>query len=132
MKNGKILIPLVLLMIWVPFVLQTDVYPLFRFGMFAEPVRRTVQTETFALRIMDANGTQRLVEPEETGLGSLAYLMRNYYYRREADTLLHRIHRITPQAGPVTQWQLLRIVSKVARYQPDTTIVATFNVPASL
>jgi hypothetical protein len=130
MKSGKVIVAILLFLVWVPFVLQTDLYPLFRFGMFAEPVKREVQTETFALRIVDATGQQRMVAPEETGLGSLTYLMRNYYYRHQADTLLRRIHRITPRRGSVRQWQLLRIVSKVAPYQPDTAVVSTFDVQA--
>lgn len=128
MKSGKVIVPVLLLLMWVPFVLQTDLYPLFRFGMFAEPVKREVQTETFALRVIEVGGKLRMVNPEETGLGSLAYLMRNYYYRHEADTLLRRIHQITPRTAAVRQWQLLRMVSKVTPYQPDTTVVSTFDV----
>ncbi len=128
MKTGKTVILLLLLFMWAPFVMQTDLYPFFRFGMFAEPVKREVQTEIFALRITDVAGKQRMVEPQETGLGSLTYLMRNYYYRQQADTLLRRIHRITRVSPTVTQWQLLRIVSEVSEYKPDTAVVATFNV----
>lgn len=130
MKTGKVVIPLVLLLLWVPFVLQTDLYPLFRFGMFAEPVRREVQTEVFVLRIQTQTGNLWMVAPEETGLGSLAYLMRNYYYRQEADTLLRRMSQLTPGMTDVRQWQLLRVVSPVAVYRPDTVVVATYNVPA--
>jgi len=125
MKSGKAILPLTLLLIWIPFVLQTDLYPLFRFGMFAEPVKRTVQSETFALRMIDLNGRQHLLSPEETGLGSLAYLMRNYYYRHQADTLLSRIDRLYPNRQRVRQWQLLRMVGSGA--QPDTLIVASFK-----
>ena len=126
----KTAVPLVLLLLWVPFVLQTDLYPLFRFGMFAEPVKRDLQTETFALRTVDANGHARLVQAEETGLGSLAYLMRNYHYRRQADTLLRRIHRLRKsgktEPSPA-EWQLLRVTRTQGRPRPDTTVAATYR-----
>ncbi len=121
-------VSLVLLVIWMPFVGQTDLYPLFRFGMFAEPIRQKIQTETFVLSVIETNGKQRWVDPAETGLGSLEYLMRNYYYRHETDTLLRRIHRIAPQPVAVRAWQLVRIVSEVSRYHPDTVVVSTYMV----
>lgn len=123
-RTAKTAITLTLALVLLPFVLQTDLYPLFRFGMFAEPVRREVQTETFVLRVVYRSGSQRIVSPPEVHLNSLAYLMRNYYYRREADTLLARIQRIHPQKASVREWQLLRVTSPVARYRPDTAVVA--------
>ena len=128
MKTGKTVILVFLLLLWVPFVMQTDLYPFFRFGMFAEPVKREVQTETFGLRITDVAGKQRIVAPQETGLGSLTYLMRNYYYRQQSDTLLRRIHSLSKISPAAKQWQLLRIVSEVSHYKPDTAVVATFKV----
>ncbi|MDJ1495091.1 hypothetical protein QNI19_19285 [Cytophagaceae bacterium DM2B3-1] len=127
MKTGKIIIPVVLLLVWIPFVFQTDLYPLFRFGMFAEPVRREIQTEYFSLRIISNAHKTYILSPEETKLGSLAYLMRNYYYRHEADTLLRRIHSITPHADTISEWQLLRMVSEVDHRKVDTTVVASFK-----
>lgn len=127
MKTGKIIIPIVLLIVWIPFVFQTDLYPLFRFGMFAEPVRREIQTESFALRIISNADKTYILSPEESKLGSLAYLMRNYYYRQEADTLLKRMHFITPHSDTIAEWQLLRMVSEVAHRKIDTTVVASFK-----
>ncbi len=131
-RTAKTFITLTLVLVLLPFVLQTDLYPLFRLGMFAEPVKRAVQTETFALRIVDHAGNQRIMPPAEMRLGSLAYLMRNHYYRNQADTLLARLHRIyqkpVPPQTPIRQWQLLRITSKVARYRPDTVVVARLEV----
>ena len=131
-RTGKTFVTLTLILVLLPFVLQTDLYPLFRFGMFAEPVKREIQTENFALRIIDPAGNQRIMPPAEMRLGSLAYLMRNYYYRNQADTLLARLHRIyqkpMPPQTPIREWQLLRVTSKVAAYRPDTVVVARLEV----
>ncbi len=131
-RTAKTFITLTLVLILLPFVLQTDLYPLFRFGMFAEPIKRAVQTETFALRTIDRTGNRRIVSPEEVHPGNLAYLMRNYYYRNQADTLLARLQRIcqnpVPPQTPIREWQLLRVTSEVARYRPDTVVVARLEV----
>ena len=132
-RTGKTIITLTLALVLLPFVLQTDLYPLFRFGMFAEPVKREVQTENFALRIIDHAGNQRIMPPAEMRLGSLAYLMRNYYYRNQTDILLARLQGIRQKQRqtPIREWQLLRVTSKVAVYRPDTVVVARIEVQTS-
>lgn len=132
-RTGKTIITLTLALVLLPFVLQTDLYPLFRFGMFAEPVKREVQTENFALRIIDHAGNQRIMPPAEMRLGSLAYLMRNYYYRNQTDILLARLQGIRQKQRqtPIREWQLLRVTSKVAVYRPDTVVVARLEVQTS-
>lgn len=131
-RTAKTAIPLLLALVWLPFVLQTDIYPLFRFGMFAEPIKRAVQTESFALATVDSTGKRHLVPPTAAHSGSIAYLMRNYYYRNQADTLLARLARIHKNAAgqggaaalACREWQLLRVTSGVAHYRPDTVVVA--------
>ncbi len=110
-----------LLGITVPFVLLTDLYPFFRFGMFAEPVSRAVQTERFVVRYLDAGGRPHLVAPAEVGLGELVYLLRNYYYRGETDRLLQRLHGLHRRRATAAEWQLLRITTPAEVYRPDTT-----------
>lgn len=119
-----------LLLVWIPFILLTDIYPFFRFGMFAEPVKQAVQLEQFAIRYKDTNGQLHLLSPLQSGLSSLAYLMRNYYYRNESVQLLNHIHTIYSQKQkiPIAEWQLLRITSPLSRFRPDTTLVATHPV----
>ncbi len=117
-----------LLGVTLPFVLLTDLYPFFRFGMFAEPVSRTVQTERFILRYVDAGGTPYPVEPADVGLSGLAYLLRNYYYRGEAERLLANLHQLHPHKARAAEWQLLRITTPARTYQPDTTIVSKWLV----
>jgi hypothetical protein len=112
--------------ICVPFILLTDVYPFFRFGMFAEPVTQEIQMEQFAVRYIDQNKTVHLLDPAKVGLGSLAYLMRNYYYRQQSEIFLQYIHQLYHARSDIKEWQLLRITSSPQQpMKPDTTIVAT-------
>lgn len=112
--------------ILVPFILLTDIYPFFRFGMFAEPVTQRSQLEQFAIRYIQQNQTAHLLNPAEMGLGSLSYLMRNYYYRQQSGILLQNIHHI--YNADVREWQLLRITSLPDNpAQTDTTTVATYR-----
>jgi hypothetical protein len=113
---------LMLLGVAVPFVLLTDVYPFFRFGMFAEPVRRPVQTERFVVRYLDASGRPHAVAPAEVGLGELTYLLRNYHYRGQTGRLLERLHGLHPRRTEAAAWQLLRITTPAHAYRPDTSL----------
>ena len=117
-------------MLWIPFVLLTDLYPFFRFGMFAEPVREAIQMEQFAIRYTSFNQGQYVLTPKQLGISSLDYLMRNYYYRNQATDFLENIHTIYPNKHVVSEWQFLRIISPTQVYQPDTTIVARYTIPA--
>lgn len=111
----------------IPFVLLNDLYPFFRFGMFAEPVARAVQTESFLLRYRDINGKRYSVGPAAVGLSSLPYLMRNYYYRGEAEKFLRHISQLHPQKDRIAEWQLLRVTSRADVYRPDTVLVHLYR-----
>ncbi len=130
MPVKKVIICGMLLCLWIPFILITDIYPFFRFGMFAEPVKQAVQLEQFAIRYEDTQGSLHLVSPLQLGIGSLPYLMRNYYYRNESAELLKHLHTIYTAKQPkaISQWQLLRITSPLSQFRPDTTVVATYPV----
>ncbi len=126
----KVIIWGMLLLMWIPFILMTDLYPFFRFGMFAEPIKQAVQLEQFAIRYKDAGGNLHVVSPLQVGIGSLPYLMRNYYYRNESVQLLNHIHTIYVHKQPnqISEWQLLRITSPLSQFRPDTSLVATYPV----
>jgi hypothetical protein len=130
MSVKKVVIVSMIVAMWVPFVLLTDLYPFFRFGMFAEPVREAIQMEQFAVRYIAAGQGQQVLTPEQLGISSLAYLMRNYYYRNQSVEFLRHIHTIYPGRHVVKQWQLLRITSPHAVYRPDTAVVATYRIPS--
>ncbi len=124
----RTVISLMLLGVAVPFVLLTDVFPFFRFGMFAEPVRRAVQTERFVVRYLDAAGRPHPVAPAEVGLGELVYLLRNYHYRGETARLLQRLHGLHPRRNEAAEWQLLRITTPAGAYRPDTSVAGRWNI----
>jgi hypothetical protein len=122
----KMVITGILTAICIPFILLTDVYPFFRFGMFAEPVTQEIQMEQFAVRYIGQNNTVHLLDPAEVGLGSLAYLMRNYYYRQQSELFLQYIHQLYPAKADVKEWQLLRVTGSPKHLmKPDTAAVAT-------
>lgn len=119
--------------ILIPFILVTDVYPFFRFGMFAEPVRDEIQLEQFAIRYIGHNQAMHILDPAEIGLGSLTYLMRNYYYRKQSEFFLRNIHQVYQARIKVREWQLLRITSLPEQpSQTDTVAVATFRPDVDL
>ncbi len=118
---------LMLLGVTVPFVLLTDVYPFFRFGMFAEPVQRAVQTERFVVRYLDVAGRPHAVAPADVGLGELVYLLRNYHYRGETERLLQRLHGLHPRRAEAAEWQLLRITTPADIYRPDTLVAGSWK-----
>ena len=131
MSVKKILIVGMTIAVWVPFILLTDLYPFFRFGMFAEPVRESIQMEQFAIQFIAADGNWQVLSPEQLGISSLAYLMRNYYYRDQSAAFLRHIHSIYPARDSVKEWQLLRVTSPHAIFRPDTSVAATFTVPVA-
>jgi len=105
----------------IPFILQTNVYPFFRFGMFAEKISSEVQTEQFFVSTGD-RGVGYLV-PESIGIrkSTFDYLLRNHYYRNESQQFLRKLKTALPdslQAKPlfmvkVTGKDTLRIQSNL-------------------
>jgi len=98
-----------LCLIFLPFVLVTDIFPFFRFGMFAEPVRRAVQTESFVVEFENLRGQTQIFNPEKYEIPeeNFQYLARNYYYRKEAPLMLKRLR--AAQAFTTKNWSLFKI-----------------------
>lgn len=87
-KNRVLLIAVILL--FIPFMLITDIFPFMRFGMFAEPVRKEIQTETFLLFDPES---KEIVDPKNLGFhgSSFQYLARNYFYRNESKVFMSKL-----------------------------------------
>ena len=113
----------------VPFVLLNDFFPFFRFGMFAEPVKNSLQTEQFVV-LRKQNGYCSELNQYEIGLhkGQLDYLYRNYYYRGESQVLLERIKKMIMFTEPDDTLLLIRVRRKVAKSAADSVIVAKLNL----
>lgn len=128
MQLKRVVILTILTGIFIPFILLTDFFPFFRFGMFAEPVKQAIQMEQFAIRYTNNRQQTHLLDLSKVGLSSATYLMRNYFYRNQSKRLLANIHQIFPQSGQVKEWNLLRITSPIGLpHQTDTTQVAIFR-----
>jgi len=103
-----------------PFVFQQTFYPFFRFGMFAEPVRGEIQQERFMVLTVTAGKASQLTKDTGIKTSNMDYLLRNYYYRHEADLFLKRIASLLPDQHLYDTLLIARIIpsdsSIVARY----------------
>lgn len=107
-----------------PFVLLKDIYPFYRFAMFAEPLQRG-EVEHFLITYRSENDS---IVPFrsmdfEISESKIATWMRNYFYRGEAELLLQRLK--TLQGGTTSDWRLYRI--KTTKDGSDTTLVFILN-----
>ena len=109
----------------VPFILQTTLYPFFRFGMFAEPVRYAIQEEQFLLLRISPAGKAEPYMPEKIGIGKskLDYLLRNYYYRNEIQQMLDQLAAKLPDTALTGSIKVFRIVGQ------DTILVGEIVKP---
>jgi hypothetical protein len=101
------------ILVLIPFVLLTDLFPFFRFGMFAEPVRSSIQTELFRIITINEQGKEEVFNPDKLGINSadFNYLCRNYYYRNEGETFLKNISAIYYRKD-LKEWMIQRISSQ--------------------
>ena len=122
------IIVIALLSVTLPFILVTDIFPLMRFGMFAEPVKRAVQTESFILTYLTSEGKEKIFHPEKIGIEShfFFYLTRNYYYRGEAEQLFEKVGKAPGLDNiNIKEWRLKKITTNIdSLVQTDTIIVA--------
>jgi hypothetical protein len=93
----------------IPFILLTDLFPFFRFGMFAEPVRSSIQTELFQIITINDQGKEEVFNPDKLGINSadFNYLCRNYYYRNEGEIFLKNISQVYSGKG-LREWKIQR------------------------
>ena len=118
------------LSIWfvLPFVLVIDLYPFFRYGMFAEPIHYTTQSEQFVILYENSEQNKHILKAEYVCLneGHLNYLVRHYFYKQKSTQLLQNLHQIYGKDKNIKSWTLLRIVinsSKEALRQ-DSIVVS--------
>jgi hypothetical protein len=80
-----------LLVFALPFVLFQDVYPFYRFGMFAETPQPSASMQ-FRVEVCDAHGCSAF-DGTQWGFyeGSWQVLLRSHYYRGESALLLQKL-----------------------------------------
>ena len=127
-KLKYFIITITLILIILPFILLTDLFPFLRFGMFAEPITEEVQKEKFIVSYL-INNKETEFNPKEAGIGesTFYYLARNYYYRKEANKFLEKTaNSVTVNAS---EWRLKKIVLRDDKQlKTDTTIVARLSL----
>lgn len=96
-KRSKTLITwLTFLLILLPFVLVTDLFPFLRFGMFAEAQPTgTDSLQVFMITYTNSQNQQILFDPEKYAFNQQAFqhLARNYFSRNEAKTMLEKLKK---------------------------------------
>lgn len=115
-----------ILMMLVPFVLLRDIYPFFRFGMFAEPIEAQVSTERFVI----LTGANKLpLPPEEIGLKPTLYeyVLRNHWYRQEGRQLLNEVSKIDQNRHE--EYHLAKVTSNSVDATRDTIILISHRRP---
>ena len=124
----KWLIGVFLLLVWLPFLLLTDLYPFLRFGMFAEPIRAETSQETFGIYI-ERNKKLEKYNTYLWGLdeGVFNYLARKYYYQKRLDFLgeiLCKAHKNLYPQNP-QKWYLYRHFKQNEYIQKE--LIATYE-----
>ena len=120
---------LFVLLLWLPFVLMTDLFPFMRFGMFAEPVKTVQQTEYFIITL-ERDNIEKAIDPNTSGIPvqTLNYLARNSYYQKRANLLLSTVAKSAKiKAKDTLRLQVITI--QKPNSQIDTTLICTFTKP---
>lgn len=114
-----------LILVTIPFILLTDLFPFMRFGMFAEPVKTQIQLEIFEVSFINELNEEATLDPKSIGLEPhfFSSLARNYYYRKEPEKFLEHIAQIASKKNSV-EWRMKRITLAFKDARGDTTIVA--------
>ncbi|WMJ74266.1 hypothetical protein RCC89_13975 [Cytophagaceae bacterium ABcell3] len=125
-KNKQKVLIIWLVLLLIPFILLTDLFPLMRFGMFAEPVVHTSQKEKLEIFISENNG-RKVFDSMNINLSPSAffYLCRNYYYRDESALLLERVANLYNKNN--STFYLYKITLADNPAQNDTLVVASYK-----
>lgn len=120
------MITIVLAGLIIPFILITDFFPFLRFGMFAEPIKKDVQTEQF-LVYQTNNKRKTLFNPELIGINpnTFHYLCRNYYYRNELELFSEKIFSTT--STEIKKIEILKITTNSSHQTKDTLKIGSYN-----
>jgi hypothetical protein len=126
--NKKNIVTTILLSgLLVPFILITDIFPFLRFGMFAEPIKKNIQTEKFILYKTNARGERSIFEPEAIGINpnTFYYLCRNYYYRNESKSFADKLFKTTGDS--IQKLELLKTIATINSKNTDTLEIGVFT-----
>lgn len=121
----------------IPFMMLSNLYPFWRFGMFAEPVKTKVQTEQFKIYCKDAQGNIHYFSPENIGFdeNQFLYIARNYYYKSQTVFFLKEVSSIyfkQRAVQPFNTWQLYKInitkeLTNLHQVSKDSSLVDSYT-----
>ena len=120
------MITIVLLGLILPFILITDFFPFLRFGMFAEPIKKDIQTEQFIVYKIN-NKEQSLFNPELIGINpnTFHYLCRNYFYRNEMKLFSDNIFSAT--SSELKKIEIVKITVNSVNQKTDTLKIGSYS-----
>ncbi len=116
----KLLIPITLALLLLPFVFIQTIYPFFRFGMFAEVESKSVEEEFLIQYKFQNQNTKswKLLNASDLGFDDSVFelMKRNYYYRGEGELLLEKSDRAFLKiehpkrklTNDISEWRLIR------------------------
>ena len=113
-----------LILLFIPFVFITDFFPFMRLGMFAEPVRSSLQTELFTVFVSKNNTTNfKQLNSEKMGIphSSLEYLGRNYFYKKQSEVFLDKLHQ--NYSVQKSTFRFYQIIIPLNQTIGDTTLI---------
>lgn len=112
------------ILLWLPFIFLQDIFPFFRFGMFAEPVRYESQYERFVVFFAKKGQKKQVFEPESILLSKSHWdlLWRNVYYRKQIGEKLQLFAESQKSRGEA--WEVWRLRSNNGK--TDTLCVARY------
>jgi hypothetical protein len=118
-------------LLWLPFVLMNDIFPFFRFGMFAEPAQKLAVQEVFILTYSSNNQVNKIYDTNELGIDEamLNYLARKYYYQKQMPLFFQRLQKSylnqSSKLQKVQKFTLLKL--NISTKQTDSVFVGSHN-----
>ncbi|MCS7004719.1 MAG: hypothetical protein NZM38_05275 [Cytophagales bacterium] len=106
----------------IPFVLMRDIYPMFRFGMFAEPRKKETLNENISIYCGTSALQLKTFDASEIKINHSVFeqIKRKYYYTQQSEKLLKILDSLTGFRYPY--WKLERIAYQNLTY--DTISIA--------
>lgn len=124
MKIKNLIIIIVFLWFSLPFMLISNIYPLYRYGMFAEIPQKTLINKVLKITYLDKNKLRKTLNPSDIGFSknTLSYILRSYYYKSKSKQLLSQIPTNYKKNKNIISWQILEI-SYVDKNKSDTIVL---------
>lgn len=98
--------------LFAPFILIKTIYPFYRFGMFAEPVKTQTQKEVFEIFYWTQDSIKHSLKAKDIKMSEalLRSIVREYYYKNQKDIFLNEIGKIYNQHHKenAIRWEIVR------------------------